>query len=242
MTHPVDDHVLEEIVQRSLNDFYRRRIEKLDGLRLKDALRRKNPYLFRAIGMAEASEIVGQLLIAFMSSSDEGIFGDAFFEPVAKQVSGGDVSPSEGIDIAIETDDAYTAIAVKSGPSVFNAQSKRRQNDEFMAVRARLFKLQKRFEAVVGYCYGRKSPKPSTSRIFTELAGQAFWEKLTGDSSFHLRLMAAMRDAPTRHKAQFQDSWSRALNRFTREFANDFCQGDGSIDWEKLTEFNSGRG
>jgi hypothetical protein len=29
-------------------------------------------------------------------------------------------------------------------------------------------------------------------------------------------------------------------NRLLREFANDFCKENGSIDWEKLIEFNSG--
>jgi len=240
MSRCIDNKNLEILVQQCLDEFYRRRIEKLDGLKLKDALKRKNPYLFRAIGMAEASEIVEQLLAAYMSSSDEGIFGDAFFEPVAKHVSAGKVSPSEGVDIAIETSASYTAIAVKSGPSVFNAQSKRRQNDEFMAVRSRLLKLHKRFEAVVGYCYGCKVSRTSSSRIFIELAGQTFWQKLTGDSEFYLRLMAAMKDAPLRHKAKFQESWSNAVNRFTRDFTCEFCCPDGAIDWEKLVTFNSG--
>lgn len=150
---------LEAKIGELLDDFYSRRIQKVKTLRLGDALKRKNPYLYRAIGVQKASEIVEGLLMAYMSSSDEGIFGDAFFEPLAKFVSGGTVSPSEGVDVAIETETTYKAIAVKSGPSVFNSQSKRRQADDFKAVGNRLKKLQKMFDPIVGYGYGNKQQK-----------------------------------------------------------------------------------
>jgi hypothetical protein len=99
----------EVMVAKLLNDFYVRRIAKLSGLKLKDALKRKNPYLFRAIGMHSAAEIIEGLLKAYMSSSDEVIFGDAFFEPLAKAVSNGTASPSEGADVVIETENTYKA-------------------------------------------------------------------------------------------------------------------------------------
>ena len=108
---------LEDKIGELLDGFYQRRNDKINTLKLKDALKRKNPYLYRAIGVQKASEIVEGLLSAYMSSSDEGIFGDAFFGPLAKFVSGGVVSPSEGVDIAKETATTYMAIAVKSGPS-----------------------------------------------------------------------------------------------------------------------------
>ncbi len=59
----------------------------LEKLSLKRILRRKNPYLFRALGSEIASDIVQQILQAFVSSSDETIFGDAFFEPIALMAS-----------------------------------------------------------------------------------------------------------------------------------------------------------
>ena len=34
---------------------------------------------------------------------------------------------------------------------------------------------------------------------------------------------------------------ARALNRLSLEFLNDFSMPDGSIDWEKLVRFNSGK-
>lgn len=48
------------------------------------------------------------------------------FEPIAIAASGGNKALAEGIDIMIQNNETNTisAIAVKSGPSVFNADSK----------------------------------------------------------------------------------------------------------------------
>jgi hypothetical protein len=237
----IDRAVLEGKVAELLDDFYRRRTAKINELKLLNVLRRKNPYLFKALGIGKASEIVEGILAATVSSSDEALFGDAFVEPLAKFVSGGTVAPSEGVDVAIETDDTYRAIAVKSGPSVFNAQSRKRQEEDFQALEKRLRKLRKRFDPIVGYCYGRKQQRESTHSRFRELAGQAFWEEITGDPDFYLTIMALMRDLPEQHRVAYTEAYSAAVNRFTKEFVEQFCHDDGSIDWEKLARFNSGQ-
>lgn len=238
---PLTSKQIEEHVQQCLDNFYTRRIAKLSKLKLNDTLKRKNPYLYRAIGTESASELIGQFLSAYMSSSDEGIFGDAFFEPLAKLVSSATTAGGEGADIVRETTTTYTAIAVKSGPSVFNAMSRRRQNQEFMSLRSRMMKLQKHFDAIVGYCYGKKASNTKGSdQIFRELAGQAFWQELTGDSEFYLKIIAAMRTKPIEHKIAFREEWDKALNRFLREFTADYCHPDGAINWNLLLEFNSG--
>jgi len=237
----ITEDALENIVGECLDNFYKRRLQKLNDLKLKDTLKKKNPYLYRATGSEKAQDIVEDLLRAFMSSSDEGIFGDAFFEPLAQKVSGGVTSPSPGVDVAIETDRAYKAIAVKSGPNVFNAQSKAKQLDNFMSLRSRLQKLQKHFDAVVGYGYGKKVSEANAKKIFRELSGQVFWENLTGDPEFYLRIIRQMKDRPAIHKPEYNLAWAKAINRFTKEFLDDFSLEDGGINWEILTEFNSGK-
>jgi hypothetical protein len=232
---------LEAKIGELLDDFYRRRTDKITTLKLKHTLKRKNPYLYRAIGVQKASEIVEGLLSAYMSSSDEGIFGDAFFEPLAKYVSGGVVSPSEGVDVSVETETTYKAIAVKSGPSVFNAQSRRRQIDDFKALGNRLRKLQKHFDPIVGYSYGKKLQRMTENAGFRELAGQTFWEEITGDSDFYLKIIRLMQNKPQEHLLTYRQNWDAAINRFTLEFIQDFCDSEGNITWERLVEFNSGR-
>lgn len=231
---------LEKLIAKCLKDFYTRRLQRLNTIRLKTYLLRKNPYLYRAIGTEKAGEIVEEILKAYISSSDETIFGDAFFEPIAKLVSGGTVSPSEGVDIAIETPSSYKAIAVKSGPNPFNASQKKRQSDEFATLRKRLYKIQKRFDPVVGHAYGKLETTPSRAQIYRDVSGQKFWSELTGDAEFYLKLIRLMKDEPSEHRKAYSKAWGAAVTRLTVEFAKEFCHKDYTIDWEKLTQFNSG--
>lgn len=232
---------LEDVIRRSLDDFYQRRMKKLSELKLSEVLRKKNPYLLRAIGVQDAREIVTEILRAYMSSSDETIFGDAFFEQVAKAASGGVVSPGEGVDIAIETDAVYKAIAVKSGPNIFNSSQAKRQDQEFKSLRSRLLKLHKEFDPLLGHGYGRKSADPTKDRTYRIRSGQAFWEELTGDSDFYIKLISLIGSYATQHRDEFKHEWDKAINRFEYDFLNNFGKADGSINWEKLVRFNSGK-
>jgi len=229
---------LEKLIAKCLHDFYERRISRIQQLKLRHFLASKNPYLFRAIGTEKASEIVEDILKAFISSSDEGIFGEAFFEPIAKMVSGGVVSPSEGVDVAKETKTRYLAIAVKSGPNWGNAGQLKKQNQDFIALRSRLYKLHKEFDAMIGHGYGRKKGKPK-GKIYRDSSGQDFWTEITGDPDFYLKLITLMKDEPQKHKTKYKKAWDAAVNRFTGEFIKDFCSADGNIDWEKLVRFVS---
>jgi len=134
---------LEELIEKCLNNFYESRISIIEKINLKKILCRKNPYLFKALNTERASEIIDKIVTAYIISSDETVFGDKFFEPIAKIFSGGVMSPNEGVDVAVETDNRYTAYAVKSGPNPFNSSAKKRQNDEFGSLRSRLLKLHK---------------------------------------------------------------------------------------------------
>lgn len=231
---------LEALIRKSLDEFYRRRLKKLSELKLRDTLLKKNPYLFRATGVEKVAEIVEEILQAYMSSSDETIFGDAFFEPVARISSGGHVSPSEGIDVAIETDTVYKAISVKSGPNIFNSSQSKRMETEFDSLRRRLLKIHKQFDPLLGHCYGRKQSAPSDKRKYRISSGQAFWEELTGDPDFYLKLIRLMGDYPQEHRSMFKQEWDKAINRLSLEFQLNFGLPDGGINWEKLTKFNSG--
>ena len=104
---------LEALISKCLQDFYSRRLRRLEQLKLKDFLRKKNPYLFRALATEKASEIVERVLIAYIGASDETIFGDVFFEPIARIASGGKVSDAEGVDFVVESADRVLAVALK---------------------------------------------------------------------------------------------------------------------------------
>ena len=237
-----EDDVIQAIA-RALEMFYGSLIEKIDGLDIVKIMRRKNPYLYRAKAMESASEIVENVLGAFVTSSEETIFGNCFFEPLAIAASGGNKALAEGIDIMVQDKETNTiyAVAVKSGTSVFNADSKKRQEQNFMAASRLAQQAKARYAAYIGYAYGKKKESGrGKPKMYQELAGKKFWAELTGDDDFYLKIIKFMGNLPEQYVAAYKESYNKAANRLVREFSNQFCREDGSIDWEKLVEFNSG--
>ena len=241
ISNEYNENAITQAISKALESFYKTLIEKIDGLNIVKIMQRKNPYLYRAKSMKNAYEIVSSVLSAFVSSSEETIFGNVFFEPLAIAASGGMKSLSEGIDVVIQKDNTVYAIAVKSGPSVFNADSKKRQEQNFNSA----FKLAQqgklKYVPIIGYSYGKKKETRSEQpKIYKELAGKDFWTELTGDEDFYKKIIHFMGKLPEQYVEQYNESYNKALNRLVREFAIEFCKEDGDIDWEKLVEFNSG--
>lgn len=238
-----NEEAVVSVIATALETFYGTLIEKIDKLDIVKVMKCKNPYLYRAKAMENASEIVESVLSAFVSSSEETIFGNCFFEPIAIAASGGNKALAEGIDIMIQDNASNTiyAVAVKSGPSVFNVDSKKRQEQNFMAASKLAQQAKARYEAYIGYCYGKKKDSGrGKPKMYQELAGKRFWTELTGDEDFYIKIIGFMGTLPEQYVASYKESYNKAFNRLVREFSNDFCKDDGSIDWEKLVEFNSG--
>lgn len=236
--------LLEQKVGELLQTLYQKRLAALQELKLGDLLK-KNPYLYRALGLSRPADLIEQLLIARISSSDETIFGNDFFEPLAvfaaqqaqssAQVT---VGAGAGQDIAIETAREYLAISVKSGTNIFNSQSEKGQSAEFNQLQARLKKLGKMFRPIIGYGYGRKSAPKKASPV-ERLAGQQFWELLTGETDFYLRISRAMEAFATTHATEFKLSLDAKLNALLREFMIDFVETTGQIRWDAVVAFSS---
>jgi hypothetical protein len=226
----------------ALDEFYKSLISNLEKLNVRKLMRRKNPYLFRAKAMNGAAQIVDALLVAFVSSSEETIFGNVFFEPIATAAAQGQKALAEGVDIMVERDNTIYAIAVKSGTSVFNADSRKKQEQNFIAAQKLAQQAKKRFVPIVGYGYGKKrSSNRGLPKFYTEIAGQEFWIELTGDEEFFIKLIRIMDKLPEQYIDEFDLAYQKASNRMLKEFANEFCLEDGTIHWEKLVQFNSGR-
>ncbi len=239
MAADLNSNVIEQVISNALDKFYQKRLEVLNQLQLNKLLKRKNPYLFRAKGITKAQDVIEELLFAFMSSSEETIFGNIFFEEVALAVSGGKKSSADSVDIEIHTNESIKIIAVKSGTSVFNAQSKKRQQQAFQEIGKRLSALRKYCEFIVGYGYGKKNQSESTSVNFKELAGQEFWEELTGDSEFYLKIARLMKNKPQQHAEEYKAAYKVVVDSLTKEFSKNFCDENGDIDWDKWIKFNS---
>ena len=97
--------------------------------------------------------------------------------------------------------------------------------------------------ALGGNALGNNLPEQMIAvkpKMYQELAGKRFWAELTGDEDFYIKIIGYMGTMPEKYVADYKESYNRAANRLVREFSNSFCREDGSIDWEKLVEFNSG--
>ena len=116
-----NEEAIVKAIAVALDNFYTNLIKKTDSLNIKAVMKRKNPYLFRAKAMNGAAQIIDAILSAFVSSSEETIFGNVFFEPIATAAAQGQKALAEGVDIMVERGNTIYAIAVKSGTSVFNA-------------------------------------------------------------------------------------------------------------------------
>lgn len=245
----ISDALLTQKVGELLATLYQKRFSALQELKLGDLLK-KNPYLYRALGATRATEFIEQMLVARISSSDETIFGNDFFEPLAifaaQQAQNGRATPAvvtvgagAGQDIAIETAQEYLAISVKSGTNIFNSQSEKGQSAEFNQLQARLKKLGKMFRPIIGYGYGRKAARKTVSPV-ERLAGQQFWELLTADADFYLRISRAMESFASEHAAAFRSALDTKQDALLREFMIHFVEETGSIRWDTVVAFNSG--
>ena len=236
-----NEQAIVEAIATALDAFYSSLIAKVNSLNIKSIMKRKNPYLFRAKAMNGAAQIVDAILAAFISSSEETIFGNVFFEPIACAAAQGQKALAEGVDIMVERDNTIYAIAVKSGTSVFNADSRKKQEQNFMAASKLAQQAKKRFVAMIGYSYGKKKASSrGLPKFYSELAGKEFWTELTGDEEFYIKLIRLMDRLPEKYVEDFDEAYQKAANRLVKEFTIEFCNDDGGIDWEKLVRFNSG--
>lgn len=73
----MNEKKLEEAISNSLENFHRSRLQDAQKLKLKTLLRRKNPYLYKALGYENAADFMSSLLESHLKESDETIFGNS---------------------------------------------------------------------------------------------------------------------------------------------------------------------
>ncbi len=239
--NPLDLNDVRDFVAENIGAFHNRRLERLQSLQLRQILKRKNPYLFRAKNIDTSQALVRELLDAHLSSQEETIFGQ-FLEELAvfvcQRVYGGRKSTAEGIDLEFEKDGVYYIVAVKSGPNWGNSSQIARMKNNFKQARRRLRQNRQmgNVVAVNGCCYG-KDNKPDKGD-YLKLCGQRFWEFISGNDRLYLEIIEPLGHQAEERNAAFRREYARIVNLFTMDFGAEFCT-EGLIDWEKLVRFNS---
>ncbi|MCU0370947.1 MAG: cytosolic protein [Bacteroidales bacterium] len=237
-----------QFVENHIGDFHQRRIDKLNNIKLKEVLLHKNPYLFKAKNVNTAQDIVKGILDAFLSSSEEGIFGN-WLERLAiyinDQVYRGRKAGIEGVDLDFDKDGKRYLISIKSGPHWGNASQVKKMISEFETARKRLSTSGNKSSIICvnGCSYGRSNENNEykSNGNYYKICGQRFWELISNDPELYIKIIQPLSHEAEKRNKEFEHLYNQLINRLTKEFLNDFCLDDGSINWVKLVGFNSGQ-
>ena len=232
-----------QYVEKNIGTFHKKRIERLDRLKLKTVLKKKNPYLFKAKHILTASEIVQSIVDAFISSNEETIFGD-WLEGLAifinQKVYGGWKSGIPNIDLEFDKNNVRYIVNIKSGPNWGNSSQISKMKSDFLTAKRTLRTSNSKLMVVSinGCCYGIDN-NPDKGDYF-KYCGQEFWEFISGNKNLYLDIIEPLGHKSKERNDEFIKSYSKMLNQFTRDFIKDFCMSNGEIDWGKLVKLNSG--
>jgi len=239
---PVNLSDVTNYVEQHIGVFHQKRIQSVDSLKLIDVLKRKNPYLFKAKNVLTSEQIVKTLVDAHISSNEETIFGD-WLEGLAifinSQVYGGWKSGITGIDLEFDNEGFRHIVTIKSGPNWGNSSQIQKMKDDFITAQKALRTSNSKLaiKAINGCCYGRDN-KPDKGDYF-KYCGQRFWEFISGNAQLYLEIIEPLGHKAKERNDEFQVAYAQMINKFTRDFANNFCKENGDIDWEKLVKTNS---
>ena len=229
-------------VNGNIVDFHQRRIKSLEDLTLNKLLK-KNPYLFKAKNITTAGQLIEGLLEAFLSSSEEKLFGD-FLEGlavfIAGKTCGGHKSAATGVDLEFINNDIHYVVSIKSGPNWGNSsqQNKLQQDLQKAVATVKQARFGTNVQAVLGICYGKT--KTSYLRGYLKVVGQNFWYLISENKDLYTDIIEPIGYRAKQHNDSFFDEKSKVVNRFTKDFIAEFCDDTGAIDWGKLVEWNSG--
>ncbi len=241
--NPVDMDLVSEFVNRNISQFHQDRLRLLEKMDLSKLLKAKNPYLFRAKNITTPRELVNDLLVAVLSSSEEQLFG-GFLEDltifIASQTCGAHKSVGIGVDFEFENRDVYYVVSVKSGPNWGNSSQQSKQEEDFKEAVRRLkqSRLTRNIQPVLGICYGKT--RTTLLRGYMKIVGQNFWYFISEDPQLYQRIIEPLGDEAREYNDAFLTSRDKVEAQFTKELAAQYSTSSGEIDWAKLIEFNSG--
>ncbi len=233
---------LSQYVENHIGIFHLKRIQSLESLKLSQVLKRKNPYLFKAKYVLTAEQIIKGFVDAHISSNEETIFGD-WLEGLAifinSKVFGGKKSGIKGIDLEFDKDNVRYIVTIKSGPNWGNSSQIEKLISDFKTAKKTLRTSNSKIivTAINGCCYGRDN-KPDKGEYF-KYCGQRFWEFISGNNNLYTEIIEPLGHKAKEKNDDFLKSYAQMINKFTKEFSNEYCDNNGIIDWKKIVEFNS---
>lgn len=235
---------ISDFIAPGIELFHEKILKRLCKLKLNDLLERKNPYLFRAKAIDTAQDLIKSILDAYLSAQEEGIFG-GFLESLAIFINGrvynGRKSSAAGIDLEFDRDGIHYIVSIKSGPNWGNSQQVEKLQNNFQKAKRILGTntTKTKIVAVNGCCYGKD--RQTDKGGYLKLCGQQFWEFISGNDALYTDIIEPLGQRARQKNESFKEEYAKVINRFTKEFATDYCDEQGSILWTKLVKFNSGK-
>lgn len=240
---PLNLDIVRDYVNENIVDFHQRKLKSLEELKLEKLLT-KNPYLFRAKNLNTPQSLVEDLLNAFLSSSEEKLFGD-FLEGlavfIAEQTCNGHKSTAQGVDLEFFNNNVHYVISIKSGPNWGNNSQQEKLEDDLKDAVKRLKQSHRNpnVQPVLGICYGKT--KTSFIRGYMKIVGQNFWRLISENPNLYTDIVEPIGYRAKEHNDNFKTEKDKIISRFTIEMGNKFFDSEtGEVDWIKLIQFNSG--
>lgn len=243
----IDSATISDFIVSNVDgDFHKKKELKISSLKLVDITKRKNPYLFKAKGMNNASDLIKSIMDATVSSGEETVFGN-FMEKVAiftcSQALGGRKSSATGIDLEFERGGVKYLVSIKSGPNWGNSSQIKKMKYNFLLAKKVLgtsggMSSQSIF-CVEGCCYGYESSPDKGTHI--KMCGEDFWGFISdGNSNLYKDIIEPFGRTAKERNEELQLLIDAKLNLFTAEFVSKYCNQFGVINWELLVQDNSG--
>ncbi len=231
-----------EFVNQHIGEFHESRINRVKKIKLREVLQKKNPYLFKAKNILTAQKLIESLLQAYLSSSEEELFGN-FLEELAifipSKTLNGKKSPGPGIDLEFSKDGVVYLVSIKSGVNWGNSSQYAALRDRFKkAVQVlKQSKSVKAVQPVLASCYGKR--KTVDTGEYLRICGQEFWYFISGNKNLYTDIIEPLGHQAKQRNQRYEEELAVVINKFTADFSNQFCR-DGRIDWNELVRFNSG--
>ena len=149
----------------------------------------------------------------------------------------------EGMDLDFDKGGHRYLVSIKSGPNWGNDSQIKKMIDQFDSARKRLSTSGGKGSIICvnGCCYGksREQSEYKSKGNYYKKCGKRFWELISGEPDLYIKIIEPLGHEAAEKNNEFKTSYGNLVNRLTKEFLDDFCREDGSIDWEKLLIFNS---
>lgn len=159
------------------------------------------------------------------------------------KVYGGIKSSAKGVDLEIVKGNARYIVSIKSGPNWGNSGQIADMVSNFKKAKKilRTNSNQDHIMAVNGCCYGKFGQGGAYDKgNYIKICGQDFWYFISGDEDFYQDIIEPLGYKAKENNDLFDVEYGKVINKFNMKFMQDFCDEDGTINWDEIVEFSSG--